>query len=78
MWLLMVSGVMVSALGYIAILDGPDLTDEDSGWRVVEDETESSTSSDRDGEGSGEDSLMEDRDSDLSTCFDRIFWAMRF
>ena len=51
--------------------------DGESGGNVVEDETDSSTSSARDGDGEGDDSLMVDKKSDLSICLDNIFCLMR-
>jgi len=57
----------------MAMKDGPPFRGGESGGSVVEDETESSSSSDRDGDVS----RMVDRKSGLSSCFDNIFCLMR-
>ena len=59
------------------MLDVPPLREGESGGKVVDDETESSTSSVLEGEGDGDDSRMVDKTSDLSACFDNIFCLMR-
>lgn len=79
MWLSRVSVVMFSGFGYMVMLCAAPVREggESVVGSVVEDETESSTSSDLDEDGVGEPSRMVDKDSVPSACLERIFCLMR-
>ena len=58
-------------------LDEPPLREGESGGRVVDDETESSISSDREDDGVGDASRIVERNSAFSICLDSIFCLIR-
>lgn len=74
MWLSIVSAVISSALGYTVTWDSKsERVGGDSAWSVADDETESSTSSDRVDDDAGDVSLFAPRLSPFSWICDKSF-----